>query len=76
MVRVYSPDIPVGSADLTLITPMYWNKLFHSLNSMGRMQRTFNPFTQYQFSFHLVPITAEWTEAVWIQSLPLEGFCT
>ena len=28
------------------------------------------PFTQYKFSFHLVPITAGWPEAVWIQSLP------
>ena len=26
---VYSPDIPVGSAVFTLITPSYWNSLFH-----------------------------------------------
>ena len=31
------------------------------------------PFTQYQFSLYLVPITAGWTEAVWIQCLA-KGF--
>ena len=37
------------------------------------MQHNFlqlKPFTQYKFSFHLVPITAGRTEAVWIPSLP------
>ena len=70
-VYIYSPDIPIGSAGFTLITPRYWNSLFHSLISQGKMQRNFlqlQPFTQYQFSLYLVPITAGWTEAVWIQS--------
>ena len=51
----YSPDIPVSSANFTLITPRYWNSLFHTLISQGRMQRIFfrlKPFTQCQFSFH------------------------
>ena len=33
-VYIYSPDIPVGSADFPLITTRYWNSLFHSLNSL------------------------------------------
>ena len=44
-----------------------------SLITLGRMQRNvlqLQQFTQYQFSFHMVLITAGWTEAVWIQSLP------
>ena len=28
---VYSPDIPVFSADFRLITTRYWNSLFHCL---------------------------------------------
>ena len=28
------------------------------------------PLTQCQCSFHLIPISAGWTETVWIQSLP------
>ena len=40
-VRVYSPDIPVGSTYFTLITPKYLNSLFHSLISLGRMQLNF-----------------------------------
>ena len=38
---VYSPDIPLGSADFTLITPRYWNSRFYSLISLGRMQHFF-----------------------------------
>ena len=65
--HVCSPDIPRVSVDLTLITSRYWNSLFHSLITLGRMQRSFlqlYAFIQYQFSFHLVLITAGWTEAV------------
>ena len=40
-VCVYSPDIPSKSSDFTLFTPRYWNSLFHSLISVGRMQRNF-----------------------------------
>ena len=50
-VYVYCPDVPVGSSDFTLISPRYWNSLFHNLISLGRMQRNFlqlYPFTQYQ----------------------------
>ena len=34
-VFVYSPDIPVGSADFTVCTPRHWNSLLHSLISQG-----------------------------------------
>ena len=70
-----------GSADFTLITPRYWNSLVHSLISLGRMQRIFCSCSHSHstnLSFHLVPITAGWTEAVWIQSLPkasIHGRC-
>ena len=40
-VRVYSPDIPIGTADFTLITPKYLNSLFHSLISLWRTQNIF-----------------------------------
>ena len=40
-VYVHSPDIPLGSAHFTVITPKYWNSLFHNLISLGRMQRNF-----------------------------------
>ena len=53
--RVYSPRIPEGSADFTLVTPMYFNSLFQSHLS-GENAAQFlqlKPFTQYQFSFHL-----------------------
>ena len=38
-VHVYGPDIPVGSADFTLITPQYWNSIFRNLISLWKMQR-------------------------------------
>ena len=38
-VFVYSPDIPVGSADFILITSRYRNSLFYSLISLGKIQR-------------------------------------
>ena len=31
-VRVYNPDILVGSTDFTSIAPIYWNLRFHSIN--------------------------------------------
>ena len=75
-VRVYIPDI---TSKFLLITPWYWNSLFHSLISLqfGRMQRNCfcsctQAFTQYQLPFHLVTITVWCTKAVWIQSLPNE----
>ena len=72
-VYVYSPDIPRRTADFTLITLGYWNSSFHSLISLGRLQCIFCSWIHshnINVSFHLVPITAGWTEAVWIQSLP------
>ena len=70
---VYSPDISRTSEDCALITRRYWNSLFYNRISMERMQRIFCSWSHshnFNFSFHLVPITAGWTEAVWIQSLP------
>ena len=46
-----SPDILIGSADFTLITPSYWNTLLQSHLS-GEDAAHFlqlKPFTQYQF---------------------------
>ena len=37
----YSPDIPVGTADFTLITSRYWNSFSCSLISLVRMQSNF-----------------------------------
>ena len=37
-VHVYSPDTMICSADFTLVTPMYWDSLFHNLVSLGRVQ--------------------------------------
>ena len=71
-VRVYSLDIPVGSADFRLITPRYWNSLFYSLISLGRMQRKFMQLWEcHSTKFRSIwyPLDG-WTEAVWIQSLP------
>ena len=68
---VYSPDISLGSADFTLITPRYWNSVLYR-HLPGENAADFLKlllFTQYQFSFHLVPITTGLTGAVWIQSL-------
>ena len=67
-VHVYSPVIPVGSADYNL-HPWYWNTLFYSLISSGE-NSAFAYFAaaianhyNLAFSFHQVPITAGWTEA-------------
>ena len=68
---IYSPAI---SAYFTSIIP--WLQLISCLSQShlpGENAVHFlrlKTFTQYQFSFHLVPITVEWPEAVWIQSLP------
>ena len=74
-VYVYSSDIRVSSEEFTLITPRYWKSILHRLIFLGRKYAAhflqLKPFMQYQFiSFHLVPITAVWPQAVWIQSLP------
>ena len=37
-VCVYTPDIPAGSVQFTLISPSYWNSLFHCFISLGRIQ--------------------------------------
>ena len=68
---MYSPDIPDSSADFTLYLPRYWNSLSHGLISLGRMQRIFavEAIHSFVFSFHQVPITAGWPEAMWIQIL-------
>ena len=42
---------PVGTADLVLFTPRYWNSLFHSLISLARMQLIF-----CSVAIHTVPI--------------------
>jgi hypothetical protein len=69
---VYSPDIPASSADFVQFTPWYWNSLYYGLISRGECSalQLLMPFTQYQFSFQQVPITAGWPEAMWIQALP------
>ena len=53
---------------LHILHPWYCNSLLYSIissreNSAHFLQLT--PFTILQFSFHQVPITARWTEAVW-----------
>ena len=60
----YSPNISVDSADFTLLCQRYLNSLLYSQNPWKP-----KPFTQYQFSFHQVPITAWRTEAAWIPNL-------
>ena len=67
MFIVHGKIRPVGSAVFTLVTPKSWNSLFHSLISLVKMQLNYlqlKLFTQ----LHLVPITAGWTEAVWIHN--------
>ena len=73
-VHVYSPDIPVGSADCTIYTPGI-GTLFYCLTSSGE-NSAFACFAaaianhyNSAFSFHQVPITAGWTEAVWYERL-------
>ena len=68
-VHVYSPDIPVGSADCTIYTPGIGTHSY-SLISSGE-NSAFVHFAaaianhyNLGFSFHQVPITAGWTEAV------------
>ena len=64
---------PVVSADFRLMTLRYWNSLLHSLISLGRIIAQFLAacsHSHYQFPFDLAPISAMWTQAVWIQSLP------
>ena len=56
-VRVYSPDVSVGSAGFMLITLKYWNSLFQShLPGENAVISAAEAFTQHQYSFHLVPI--------------------
>ena len=65
-----SPGILVNSADFTLITSRYWNALFQSHISRENATHFLQLNTQYQFSFHLVPITAGWPDTVWTQACP------
>ena len=68
-VYVYSPDIPVGSADFTLFAPRYWNFFqSHPLWENAAYFLHLKLFTHNEFSSHLVPVTAWWTEAMWIHS--------
>ena len=74
-VHVYSPDIPVGSADCTIYTPGIGTHSFYSLLISGK-NSAFAHFAaaianhyNSAFSFHQVPITAGWTEAVWYERL-------
>ena len=61
----------VSLANFTSVTIWYCNSLFQS--HLPRENAThlllLKPFL-HQISFHPVPITAGWTEVVWIQSLP------
>ena len=74
-VHVYSPDIPVGSADCTIYTPGIGTHSFYSLISSGE-NSAFAHFAaaianhyNLAFSFHQVPITAGLTEAAWYERL-------
>ena len=72
-VLIYSPKSRYAAQRTLHFTPRYRNSLSHSLVSLGKMQRIFCSLSHSQFSdlFHLVSITAGWTEArVWMQSLP------
>ena len=68
-VHVYSPDIPVGSADCTIYTPGIGTHSFTVSSPLGE-NSAFAHFAaaianhyNLAFSFHQVPITAGWTEA-------------
>ena len=65
-VHVYSPDIPVGSADCTIYTLGIGTHSFSLISS--RENSAFGYFVaaianhyNLVFSFHQVPITAGWT---------------
>ena len=68
-VHVYSPDIPVGSADCTIYTPGIGTHSFTVSSPLGRIQHLRTLLQLYsqslQFSFPVPPgtITAGWTEA-------------
>ena len=74
-VHVYSPDIPVGSADCTIYTPGIWNTLFYSLisswenSAFAHFATAIANHYNSAFSFHQVPITAGLTEAAWYERL-------
>ena len=72
-VKVYicRVHIPKGSSDFTSMTPRYCNSLFHIHLFSGENAAHFLQLKPYitNFLFHLVPITAWWLEAMWIQSL-------
>ena len=68
-VHVYSPDIPVRSADCRIYTPGIGTHSFTASSPLGR-KSAFAHFAaaianhyNVAFSFHQVPITAGWTEA-------------
>ena len=54
-VYFYGPDIPGSSSDFTVIIPEYWSSLFHSLISVGRIQRTFYRWRHLHSVFFFVP---------------------
>ena len=68
-VCVYSPDIPVGLADFTLITPQYWNSLLHSLISLGSIQRIFCSCSQS----HRTNIRSTWCPLCWADKGSLDS---
>ena len=71
--RVYSPDIPVGSADFYINYPQILELTIAQSHYPGEIAAQFSAAVatyRCQFSFHLVLVTAGLTEAVWIQSLP------
>ena len=67
-VHVYSPDIPVGSADCTIYTHgdgTHTYSLISSVENSAFAHFAAAVANHYNlaFSFHQVPITAGWTEA-------------
>ena len=72
-VYVYSPDITSRFSGLYINYPQVLELLLWQSHLSGEHAAYYSAavgIMQCQFWFHLVPITAEWTVAVWIQSLP------
>ena len=72
-VFVYSP-ISLTVHRTSHFLPWYRNSLIHGLIFLGRMQRIFCSYSHaaiFLLSFHQVPITAGWTEAL----CGMQGFC-
>ena len=75
--HVYSPDIPVSSADFTLITPKYWNSLFQS-HLPGQNAAQFSAAVANRTVLNLVPPGTHycWVDRGGMDSKLVQGFYT